>query len=133
LVVSKGDRALLDFAERKASHFPQSLKGTYSGHHPADSFTAIAQLEALRSRGAEYLVFPSTAFWWLQHYRELGHYLASRCRLVTHQPEVCMVFELPQNLGASAGLEDNSGIFETARLEEAAAEIFPRTQREGSK
>jgi GT2 family glycosyltransferase len=119
LVVSKGDRALLEFTDRQASHFPQSLKGTYSGHHPADSFTAIAHLEALRNRGAEYLIFPSTAFWWLQHYRELGHYLASRCRLVTHEPEVCMVFKLPPSLGPASGLEDNPGISETARLEEA--------------
>ena len=94
LVVSKGDRALLDIPERQARHFPQTSKGNYAGHHPADSFTAIAQLEALRATGAEYLVFPSTAFWWLQHYQELERHLTSHYRQVGNVPTECLIFEL---------------------------------------
>jgi GT2 family glycosyltransferase len=94
LVVSKGDRALLDIPNRQARHFPQTSKGTYAGHHPDDSFTAIAQLEALRATGAEYLVFPSTAFWWLEYYRELERHLTSHYHQVANEPSACLIFQL---------------------------------------
>ena len=49
--------------------------GTYAGHHPADSAEAIAHLEALRAKGAEYIVFPQTALWWLDYYDALRELL----------------------------------------------------------
>ena len=84
LVVSKGDPKLLDLEGREAWHFPQMPGGAYSGHHPADSAVAIAQLEMLRSSRARYLLIPSTAFWWLEYYsafrRHLDtHYYRVRC------------------------------------------------------
>jgi len=94
LVVSKGDRSLLELEGRNAWHFPQTGKGSYAGHHPADSGTAIAQLEALRSRGAEYLIFPKTAFWWLRHYREFNQHLEVNYQLVCDEQETCLIFEL---------------------------------------
>ena len=94
LVVSKGDRTLLEIEERTGWHFPQTTSGGYSGHHPADSFNAIAQLEALRGRGAQYLLFPSTAFWWLEHYQEFGRHLRTHYRVLTEDTEPCMIFEL---------------------------------------
>ena len=99
LVVSKGDRSLLELEGRNAWHFPQSGKGSYAGHHPADSGTAIAQLEELRSRGAEYLIFPKTAFWWLQHYREFHLHLEMNYQLVCDEPETCLIFELRRSPG----------------------------------
>ncbi len=94
LVVSRGDDRLLDVDGRSASHFPQDDDGHYLGYHPADSADAIARLEALRARGAQYLVIPSTAFWWLDHYREFQSHLNERYRLVTHRPDVCLVYAL---------------------------------------
>lgn len=96
LVVSKGDRSLLELEGRNAWHFPQTSKGSYAGHHPADSSTAVAQLEAQRTRGAEYLVFPKTAFWWLDHYREFNRHLQINYRLVSEEPETCLIFKLRQ-------------------------------------
>jgi GT2 family glycosyltransferase len=75
LVVSRGDDALLDLGERPAGHFPQLEDGTYAGHYPADSAEAIAQLEALRHGGAEYLLFPKTSLWWLEHYADFRRHL----------------------------------------------------------
>jgi len=112
LVVSKGDRSLLELETRNAWHFPQTAKGTYAGHHPADSATAIAQLEALRTRGAEYLIFPKTAFWWLEHYREFNRHLAMNYRLLADEPETCLIFELqrtPEPAVAAAGKREASG------------------------
>jgi GT2 family glycosyltransferase len=106
LVVSKGDRALLEIEDRNGWHFPQTTNGIYAGHHPADSFTAIAQLEALRGRGAQYLLFPSTAFWWLEHYQEFDRHLRTYYRVVTDEAEPCIIFELsrtPQERSQASG------------------------------
>ncbi len=74
-VISKGDAELVKLEGRRGWHFPQSEDGTYAGHYPADSGACISQLERLRSKGAQFLVIPSTARWWLEHYAEFGVYL----------------------------------------------------------
>jgi len=79
LVVSRGDRDLVDLGELEAGHFPQDPQGRYLGHHPRDSEDAIAQLEALRESGAEYLLLPVTSSWWLDHYEGLAAHLRERC------------------------------------------------------
>ena len=93
LVASRGDDGLIRFAGRQGWHFPQAAGGIYAGHHPADSDEAIEQLEALRARGAGYLVLPRTSFWWLAHYRGLGHHLKRRYREV-FRDETCRIFDL---------------------------------------
>jgi GT2 family glycosyltransferase len=75
LVVSRGDRALVELEDRQAGHFPQDRSGGYLGHHPRDSEDAIERLEELRARGADYLVLPSTSYWWLEHYRDFAKHL----------------------------------------------------------
>lgn len=82
LVISKGDGALLEIPSRRTGHFPQTPRGAYAGHHPADSAEAIAQLEALRAKGAEYLLFPATSFWWLEHYADFARHLETTGSLV---------------------------------------------------
>jgi GT2 family glycosyltransferase len=93
LVVSKGDEELLQLAGRTAWHFPQGEDGSYAGHHPADSAAAIAHLEALRDKGADFLLLPETARWWLQHYAEFGQYLDSRCWRIRCDG-CCLLFNL---------------------------------------
>lgn len=78
LVISKGDGSLLDFPGRQGWHFPQTERGAYAGHHPASSEDAIAHLETLRAKGADYLVIPAPSQWWLDHYTEFGEYLDTR-------------------------------------------------------
>ena len=78
LVVSRGDRALVELEDRRAAHFPQDRGGGYLGHHPRDSEDAIERLEELRARGADYLVLPSTSYWWLEHYRGFAEHLRAR-------------------------------------------------------
>jgi GT2 family glycosyltransferase/glycosyltransferase involved in cell wall biosynthesis len=96
LVVTKGDGALLELEGRKAWHFPRTEEGAYAGYHPADSSAAIAHLEQLRQKGAEYLVVPQTSFWWLTHYKEFGQYLAQHCRSLLNSPDSCAIFGLGQ-------------------------------------
>jgi hypothetical protein len=109
IVVSRGDPELLRLDGRRAWHFPQIENGSYAGHSPRDSGEAIALLEALRARGGEYLLFPSTAFWWLEYYAGFREYLERECRLVCRQQHVCAIYELaprPIARSASATLSD---------------------------
>ena len=75
LVVSRGDDALVAPDEVRAAHFPQTADGQYAGHHPADSASAIAQLEEQRRRGAQFFVVPATSGWWLEHYGEFARHM----------------------------------------------------------
>ncbi len=99
LVVSKGDGKLLELKGRRAWHFPPDDQGGYAGYNPADSAAAIAQLETLRRKGAEFIVFPGTAFWWLEHYGEFRQYLLRQYQVMLHQQEVCVIFDLRASAG----------------------------------
>jgi GT2 family glycosyltransferase len=93
LVVSNGDDDLLELgANRLGWHFPQMQDGTYAGYHPGDSAEAIAHLEALQAKGAEYIVFPETARWWLGYYRELDGVLRSNTSIEIDELGTCVIF-----------------------------------------
>ena len=94
LVVSKGDARLLEMPAAVAAHFPQAEGGEYAGHHPLDSAAAIAALEELRRHGAEYLVIPATARWWLDYYAEFATHLATHGELLADQPDSCLIYGL---------------------------------------
>lgn len=74
-VVSRGDDALLQIERATAWHFPRGADGGWAGHYPADGSDAVAQIEAVRRAGADYLLLPRTAFWWLDHYSGLRQHL----------------------------------------------------------
>jgi glycosyltransferase involved in cell wall biosynthesis len=93
LVVSRGDDELLKLDGRTAWHFPRNVDGLYAGYNPADSAAAIAHLEELRAQGAEFLLFPATALWWLEHYAEFRRYLESRYPVVVRQTDSCVIFK----------------------------------------
>ncbi len=92
LVVSRGDRQLVELGERTGGHFPQDAEGRYLGHHPHDSEEAIAYLEALRTCGAEYLVLPATSRWWLEHYDRFAEHL--RDRYPATELDACTIYRL---------------------------------------
>jgi glycosyltransferase involved in cell wall biosynthesis len=93
LVVSRGDDTMLDLGGPRGQHFPQTDAGVYAGHYPADSAAAIAHVEALRNKGAEYLLFPQTAFWWLDHYADLRTHLDRHCDRVLADAN-CILYRL---------------------------------------
>jgi hypothetical protein len=78
LVISKGDNELIQFDGRIGWHFPRAPNGAYAGYNPATSSAAIEHLESLREQGAEYLLVPRTAFWWLDYYTDLHSYMDAR-------------------------------------------------------
>jgi hypothetical protein len=101
LIVSRGDEEIVDFVDQDGGHFPQSEDGRYAGYHPADSQEAIQHLEELRARGAQYLIFPATSGWWLEHYRELTRHLDSEHRRLEESNEHFVAFKLTAGGGPS--------------------------------
>jgi glycosyltransferase involved in cell wall biosynthesis len=93
-VVSKGDEQLLLLGNRRCSHFPRTPAGAYAGHYPANDDEAIAQVEEARANGVEYLVFPSTANWWLEYYSRLRAHLESHYVRLLEDPGSCVVYQL---------------------------------------
>ncbi|HEU4703249.1 MAG TPA: hypothetical protein VFS37_12270 [Conexibacter sp.] len=92
LVVSRGDAALFP-PGLAASHFPQGPGGVYAGYYPADSGAAVAHLEQCRDAGAEFLLLPATAFWWLDYYGGFLQHLMGRGRVLHHDGH-CVIFDL---------------------------------------
>jgi hypothetical protein len=103
LVISKGDAALVSMPGFSAAHFPQDGAGEYAGHHPLDSAAATTSLEELRRRGAEYLVIPATALWWLDHYAGFATHLATHAELVVDEAHTCLIFGLERLGGVAVG------------------------------
>jgi GT2 family glycosyltransferase len=98
-VVSRGDERLVELGHgRSAWHFPLRGDGRWAGHHPADSASAVRELEAVRERGARFLVFPRTAFWWLDFYEGMTRHLQRTGRTVAAD-EDCIIFELGAGRG----------------------------------
>jgi len=104
LVASKGDNDLLKLYGRKAWHFPRTAAGVYAGYYPKCDLSAIAHIETLRARGARYIVFPSTAFWWFDHYAGFKAHLEDRyVRVSREDDDSCAIFALGQALRSEGG------------------------------
>lgn len=93
-VASHGDPRMVDLPGVTGWHFPQVDGGVYAGSHPSDSNEAIAHLEELRERGAEYLVIPATSLWWLTFYGRFRCHLDERYDLIGYQHDVGAVHRL---------------------------------------
>jgi hypothetical protein len=99
-VVSKGDPALILFDQRQGMHYPQTSTGKYLGHHPETGVAAVAHLESLRLRGADYLVIPSIYGWFLDFYGDLRNHLNSVGEAV-YRDDVCVIYSLTKRDVAS--------------------------------
>src|SRR5262249_28321348 len=73
VAADNGDPTIFYYAERKGWHFLER-EGIYNGE-PNESASAIIDLEGLRARGADYLVFTSDTSWWLDYYPVFREYL----------------------------------------------------------
>ena len=75
--------------------------GEYDSRRPANSDEAISHLEAIRARGAQYLLLPATAFWWLDDYKEFRDHLEARYPVIVRDEGTCIVFDLSEPSAAS--------------------------------
>jgi hypothetical protein len=95
LIVSKGDAELLRLDRREGWHFPQTGDaGTYAGAHPRDSLEATERLEHMRALGAQYLAFPASSLWWLDHYAEFREHLEANYEPLLRRDGACVIFDL---------------------------------------
>ncbi len=94
VVISKGDRQLVDLPRRRGWHFPQRADGVYAGYYPADDATAVSHLETLREKGAEFLAIPVSGLWWLDHYPDFARHLEEHYRRVFHEERIGTLFTL---------------------------------------
>jgi GT2 family glycosyltransferase len=94
VVINKGDEELLGFKDRRGWHFPQNEQGRYANLYPADSTEAIAQLETLRRKGADFLLIPRPAFWWLDHYAGFKTHLERQFAPIFRDDSTCLIFDL---------------------------------------
>jgi radical SAM protein with 4Fe4S-binding SPASM domain len=94
IVASKGDKEILYYDGRPAWHFPCDETHEYAGYHPPDSDAAIGQLERARREGAQFLLLPVTAYWWLDHYAAFAEYLRARYPAIVEDIERCTIFDL---------------------------------------
>ena len=97
LVVSKGDDELLRLDGCDARHFPQTSDGPYAGHHPANSAEAVEHLESLRGKGAEFLLIPATANWWLDFYADFATHLETNYQTIVRTGDDGTLFCLRPN------------------------------------
>jgi len=93
LVVSRGDPDLLELGPARERTSRRARMAASPATTRATRESAVAQLHALREAGAQYLVFPATCTWWLDHYGALASYLLTSARAVHHDPD-CLVFDL---------------------------------------
>jgi 2-polyprenyl-3-methyl-5-hydroxy-6-metoxy-1,4-benzoquinol methylase/glycosyltransferase involved in cell wall biosynthesis len=98
-VISKGDDEVVRFQAHCGWHFPQTSDGTYAGYHPTDAPEAIALLEQVRGKGGQYLLFPQTAFWWLDHYTGFRSHLDNQYQRVWSDPD-CIIYKLSGTNGS---------------------------------
>ena len=128
-VVSKGDPELLQLDGRRGCHFPQDAKGDYAGFHPADSAAAIAQLDEVRALGAEYLLIPQTALWWLEHYREFRQHLETRYAFVVRQPDTGAIVRLNSSSGGATRSAPERRRGELEQLRAVVRSVLPDDAR----
>ncbi len=74
----------------------------YAGHYPAHSGEALTHLRQLYAKGAQYLCFPWTAHWWLEHYHELASHLSASHELILSQHGTCVIYALRESAAFDA-------------------------------
>lgn len=99
--ISKGDQSLVEIAGYDGWHFPMDKTGAYAGYHPRTSEEAIVHLNELIRQGAQYLVIPSTAYWWLDHYTEFSGHLDTHFSLASNLEKACRIYGLSAQLAHS--------------------------------
>ncbi len=114
LIASKGDPRMVRIDCRSGWHFPMGEDGGWAGYHPPNSTWAIEQVKAMRARGADYLVIPATAHWWLSYYDGLAAWLSDHCPVVFEDEQTCVIYALgpfPAFYGRARDAEVNRHLY----------------------
>ncbi|MDP9364577.1 MAG: sulfotransferase [Chloroflexota bacterium] len=130
LVLSGGDEAMVQLDDRPAWHFPDPTFGAEPAS-TADGSGFVPQLEALRARGAGYLVVPATGRAWLARHADLARHLAQRYRVVAQDDAAAHVYGLNEPVAEPPWPADHgkaaAGIARVSLAERRANENGGRT------
>ena len=83
-----------DSGSDSGSELYVSTSPRFTGYYPADSDEAVERLEGLRAKGADFLLFPRTAFWWVDHYQKFREHLDAHYPVVVRDENTCIIFDL---------------------------------------
>ncbi len=89
ILVNKG--SCMETPGRRSVPFPER-NGEWAGY-PVDDGAAIAELQRLRSGGAEFIVFSAPMFYWLDSYPGFRDYLSTQTRCA-HSNDRALIFDL---------------------------------------
>ena len=79
----------------------ESAARIHFGRDPVTLDELTARLEKLRAEGAQYLVIPATARWWLDYYVEFRVCLESRATRLDAPEEDCLIYRLGNPINKS--------------------------------
>jgi hypothetical protein len=99
LVATYGDPAMLQLGDRQTEPFPRSAPGISADYTDVSDVDAIAQLDALRAAGAEYLVVPGPAQPWLTNHPRLERHLDERYDAIARERGVVTIYALGRQQG----------------------------------
>jgi hypothetical protein len=105
LVLTNPDQKPLQVNGINTRPFPACQPGVLARRELSDSTAAIAQLEALRAKGADFLLVPSREIWWLDYLSQFRRHLSEQYLLLLNDPTSGVVFNLrkrPEDPGAGA-------------------------------
>jgi hypothetical protein len=83
-----------DTGSESGSELYVSTSPRFTGYYPIDSDDAVERLEGLRAKGADFLLFPRMAFWWLDHYQKFREHLDAHYPVVVRDENTCIIFDL---------------------------------------
>lgn len=99
LVATYGDPAMLKLGSRLTEPFPRSAPGVSADYTDVSEDVAVAQLEALREAGAEYLVVPGPALPWLANHPALDRHLDRHYSVVARERGVLTIYAFNRQQG----------------------------------
>jgi glycosyltransferase involved in cell wall biosynthesis len=91
-----------DSGSDSGSELYVSTSPRFTGYYPTDSDDAVERFEELRAKGADFLLFPRTAFWWLDHYQKFREHLDAHYSVVVRDENTCVIFDLRNPPASSA-------------------------------
>ncbi len=98
-VATGGDESLLSSARRRTFHFPRASDGSYGGNNASGDTALIANLEATRAAGAEFLFVPPSRRELLEgNPRFRTHLLGLYARVFdSEQAGLCLALDAPDS------------------------------------
>jgi len=101
-VATGGDGRLLSLPDCMTCHFPRAFDGNYGGSVASGDTALIANLEAMRAAGTDFLFLPASQRWLLDHNpRFRAHLLGSYSRaLDSEELGICFRLDSPDSSNA---------------------------------